>query len=744
MNKKANLPAAGMLLAAFASGFGQPIITNQPQNQTNIAGSTAMFTVGATSVPPLSYQWRSYANSSSYTNIPWGTEATLFLTNVQPTTRRFGVVVSDAGGSVTSALAMVTVLVPPTITSQPTSQTVEVGESTTFSVGVTGTSPFHYQWRLNDEDLAGKTNTSLVLINLQLINGGSYTVVVTNVAGSTNSQAATLTVVPPIFTKITTGTIVTNVGYGISCAWGDYDNDDFIDLILTVASESAPTAQKNVLFHNNRNGTFTKVTNTVVTAEGRDWRGCSWADYDNDGHLDLFVASTDVVGFPAENELFRNNGDGTFTKMTTNSVGAIVSLAAGGSEGGVWADYDNDGFLDMFVARYGIDWLYHNNGSGVFSGITNNLGGLASEDSYNAAWSDYNNDGRPDLFVAVKSDPPTNRLYLNLGAGSFARVTSGDIATDSAHSFGCAWVDYDNDSYLDLFVCNGGYISGGTNFLYHNNGNGTFTKMASNTVGSIASDTGAFGNCAWGDYDNDGFIDVFVTTYNCCVDPSANFLYHNNGDGTFTRVLSGIVVNDKGFANGCAWGDYNNDGFLDLFVARGANVAQPSLLYRNNGSSNSWLKIKLVGTVSNRSAIGAKVRAQAAIRGQTLWQLRELRAGGKGNPLEAHFGLGDATNVETLLIEWPSGTAQELHNVAAKQFFTITEPPRLSALRSSSNGPFQMQLTCWPGFDFAVETSSNLIDWMSWTRVTTTNRMTRIDDPAGMIEAQRFYRVVFP
>jgi ASPIC/UnbV protein/VCBS repeat protein len=268
--------------------------------------------------------------------------------------------------------------------------------------------------------------------------------------------------------------------------------------------------------------------------------------------------------------------------------------------------------------------------------------------------------------------------------------------------------------------------------------------MTSNTVGGIVSDVAAFSGCTWGDYDNDGFIDLFVNTYNCCTTPSPNFLYHNNGDGTFTRVLSGIVVNDQGFANGSAWGDYDNDGFLDLFVARSANVALPNLFYRNNGNSNSWIKIKLVGTVSNRSAIGAKVRTQTVIRGQTMWQLREIGAGGRGNPLEAHFGLGDATNVDTVRIEWPSGTVQELHNLAAKQFLTISEPPRLNALRSSANDPFQTQLSCWAGFDFAVETSSNLIEWTPWTTVTTTNRTTRIDDPAGTSQAQRFYRVVAP
>jgi len=190
---------------------------------------------------------------------------------------------------------------------------------------------------------------------------------------------------------------------------------------------------------------------------------------------------------------------------------------------------------------------------------------------------------------------------------------------------------------------------------------------------------------AWGDYDNDGFVDLFVSTGNCYPDPSncvprKNVLYHNEGDGTFTKVTEGPVVNDVVTQCPAAtWGDYDNDGFLDLFVAQGSLAVTPqtNLLYHNDGNANAWLNVKLIGTRSNRSAIGAKVRVNAFYRGASRWQLRDV-SGGDGNnnqqSLNAEFGLADATIVDTIRVEWPSGQVQELHDVAPRQFLTITEP----------------------------------------------------------------------
>ena len=243
------------------------------------------------------------------------------------------------------------------------------------------------------------------------------------------------------------------------------------------------------------------------------------------------------------------------------------------------------------------------------------------------------------------------------------------------------WADYDNDGFADAFLANYKNTS-----LYHNNQDGTFRRVLdSAVVQEKIPSTAIFSSCAWGDYDNDGFIDLLVTT-GCypqspdCI-PRHNLLYHNAGDGTFTKVTGGSVVNDPTTqCSGSSWGDYDNDGFLDLLVSQGVFWTDPqtNLLYHNDGNSNGWLNVRLVGSVSNRSAVGAKVRVNAFYRGESRWQVREIIGGdGEGNQsnaLNAAFGLADATTVDTVRVEWPSGTVQELHDVAPRQFLTITEP----------------------------------------------------------------------
>ena len=190
-------------------------------------------------------------------------------------------------------------------------------------------------------------------------------------------------------------------------------------------------------------------------------------------------------------------------------------------------------------------------------------------------------------------------------------------------------------------------------------------------------------SCAWGDYNNDGFIDLYVNAADLAFPvPSRthNLLYRNNGDGTFTKVTDGPVATDLTVgSSGATWGDYDKDGFLDLFVSQGGFAPDPqtNLLYHNDGNGNGWLNVKLVGTVSNRSGIGAKVRVNANYRDQSRWQVRQISGGdGESNQqaLNAAFGLADASTVDTLRVEWPSGAVQELHNVAPRQFLTITEP----------------------------------------------------------------------
>jgi hypothetical protein len=219
----------------------------------------------------------------------------------------------------------------------------------------------------------------------------------------------------------------------------------------------------------------------------------------------------------------------------------------------------------------------------------------------------------------------------------------------------------------------------GNDRLWRNNSSIGFVSVTK--LESMLSSTGSHG-AVWGDYDNDGYVDLFISNYR-----QNNFLFRNNGDGTFTKVTEGPVVNDRGGSTLCAWGDYDNDGYLDLFVVNGFNNPEPSFLYRNNGGPNRWLVLRLVGVVSNRSAIGAKVRVKATIRGETFWQMREISGGTwSQNDLRAHFGLGDAESAETVLIEWPSGVTQVLKNVSANQHLVVEEDPIPGAAFSFSEG----------------------------------------------------------
>lgn len=222
-----------------------------------------------------------------------------------------------------------------------------------------------------------------------------------------------------------------------------------------------------------------------------------------------------------------------------------------------------------------------------------------------------------------------------------------------------------------------------------------------------------------------------------------NFLYRNNGDGTFTRVTDGSVVNDGGVSLGCGWGDYTNNGFLDLFVGNGWVVGNhPNFLYRNNGNDNAWLRVRSVGTVSNRSAIGAKLRVLATIGGQSLWQLRHINTGDgfSGNELDAHFGLGDATHVEVLRIEWPSGIVQEFRDVPAKQLLKVTEPPRLKA--SHETGQFLMSLPGGKGIVYEIQSSGDLTEWTSVGLLTNVTGRLEFRNPESVSKRRGFYRAV--
>ncbi len=538
-----------------------------------------------------------------------------------------------------------------------------------------------------------------------------------------------------IFTKITTGPGA-DVGRSYGAAWGDYDNDGFIDLFIANASETNPISSTfQFLYHNNGDGTFSRITTGVVATAFKYGRGAAWGDYDNDGNLDLVL-----VNIAQSNNLFHNNGDGTFAEVNASFIPDSVN-----SPGATWVDYDSDGYLDLFRSTLNdsLQRLHRNNHDGTFTRITGGAFLSTPGTRIASAWADYNNDGRPDLFLpsVIETNGLPNYLWRNDGGGAFTRV-GAPVLDGNSNSTAATWGDCDNDGDLDLFVsCAYNAIQAGRpNLFYRNNGDGTFTSLTTLPANDPVDNGGGSHGCKWGDYDNDGWLDLFVAnTYG-----HNDYLYHNNGDGTFTKIVGDIAVSDATNSWCPLWGDYDRDGFLDLFVSTttGAN-----LLYHNNGNAHNFLEFRLIGTRSNRSAIGAKVRVHATINGQSFWQMREV-SGGEGSmgqdSLYVHVGLGNATTADLVRIEWPSGTVQELQNVASGQFQTITEPePQLTVTRVS--GELQLTVTGTQGSRYAIETSIDLNNWTSagvpFTVSDPSRTMTFPAPGAAPSDRRRFYRI---
>ncbi len=484
------------------------------------------------------------------------------------------------------------------------------------------------------------------------------------------------------FTKITTGQIATDVRDASGASWIDYDGDGDLDLF------TSNRAVANYLYRNAGNGSFARVNAGSLTTINSI--GNSWADYDNDGDLDVFTVGASSV-------LHRNQGNGTFANVTTAALGLASTSLAGWAC--AWADFDNDRHVDLVIAHPAgfvgtslPNFLFRNKGDGTFERITNSpvVTGLAP---YTVpTWSDFDQDGDMDLFIG--SGPANGRrardyLYRNqlkqTGAATFERITESPIGTDLLDGQVWNWIDYDNDGDLDSYVTNyfGGVNGGLRNFFYRNDG-GTYASI---TSGAIALDAGLSLGQVWGDFDNDGDLDLFVAEDNN--NGAANKFYQNNGNGTFTRILTAPFTTDIAPSWGATGGDFDNDGDLDLFVPsifRPAIQAPPHF-YRNDLSNNNhWVKLKLAGTSSNRDGIGAKIRAKATINGNAFWQLREASSQntfcGQNSP-EIHFGFGDASRIDSLRIEWPLGRVEVYANVQTNVVYQAVEGAGLNPLTTA-------------------------------------------------------------
>lgn len=470
------------------------------------------------------------------------------------------------------------------------------------------------------------------------------------------------------FTDVTGIALVNNSARGMGAAWGDYNNDGLIDLYVSNYKD------KNILYKNNGNDTFADVTDPANVGNFGASTDIAWGDYNNDGFPDLFLVNGLGPGYGDKKILYKNNGDGTFEDIAEKA--GIENLAFGMCVS--LADYDNDGLLDVYFTNNAhvmicsgqSNKLYRNNGDDTFSDVTEEAGVGDFGNGMGVAWCDYDNDGDQDLymlnFVNSNIDPPENNLsalYNNNGDGTFTLSVN---AVNSIGGHGVAWGDYNNDGNMDVYIANvKDILPSGKNVLYKNNGDGTFTDVTDSAgVGDENDST----EVTWVDYDNDGDLDLHVVNGGIAA-PSKSRLYQNNGDSTFTDLAEDAGIQYRGFGEGASWGDYDNDGDMDVYMV---NYNEPNILYRNNGNTNHWIEIQTKGTVSNASGIGTRVKV---VSGE-LNQIREV-SGGDGfcsqDSLLVHFGLGINATIDTLEVRWPSGKVQIFENIEADQILTVTE-----------------------------------------------------------------------
>ncbi len=500
---------------------------------------------------------------------------------------------------------------------------------------------------------------------------------------------------------------------GSGLAFFDYDQDGWLDIYLTNGTRletkwpegKAPTSH---LYKNNRDGTFSDVTEKSGLARTGWQTGVCVGDYDNDGWDDLFCC------FWGHNILFHNNGDGTFTDVTKRA--GVYDEEYRWGAGCTFLDYDRDGHLDLFICNYirldsekapsptdplcqwkGIpvmcgprgmpgdtNVLFHNNGDGTFTDVSEKSGIFKPGPKYSitAVSYDFDNDGWPDIYVAVDSQPSI--LFRNNHDGTFTDVAviAGVAYSENGHEqagMGIGVTDYDCDGWLDIFKTN---FADDTCNLYHNNGDGTFSDVTFAAGVGINNQYVAWG-CAFLDYDNDGWPDIMQINGHVYPEidgqnigqtfKNPRLVYRNLGRGQFKDVSAemGPGIAQRFSSRGAAFGDYDNDGDIDALILNMNDI--PSLLRNDGGNKQNWIKIKLMGTKCNRTAIGARVRVATGNHAQ----MDEVHSGSSvmsQSDLRLHFGVGKAEMIDTIEVKWP--TTQKIERFAKvkpNQILTIRE-----------------------------------------------------------------------
>jgi len=504
---------------------------------------------------------------------------------------------------------------------------------------------------------------------------------------------------------------------GCGVAFYDYDNDGWLDIFLVNGTRlegfpkgSEPTTH---LFRNNRDGTFTDVTLKAGVAHSGWGQGCCIGDYDNDGWDDLFVT------YFGKNVLYHNNGDGTFTDVSEKA--GVAGKTNRWNTGCAFVDYDRDGRLDLFVANYidldlatapvpesgpclyksvmvacgppglqgGKNILYHNNGDGTFSDVSEACGILKANGTYGLGvlTADLDNDGWPDIYVA--NDSTASALYQNKKNGKFEDIAIEAGCALSADGkpqagMGISAADYDLDGNLDLVKTN---FAGDTPSLYRNLGGANF-EDATFTAGLGAHTQFLGWGCGFFDMDNDGWPDILIC--NGHVYPEVEqlkteagyaqrkLIYRNLRNGHFDDISMqvGPGISEPSPSRGAAFGDFDNDGDVDVVVNTVNDY--PQLLRCDSKLNHNWIKIRTIGTKSNRSGIGARLICTVHMPGETKphQQIDEVRSGGgyfSQNDLRVHFGLGKAEKVDVLEVRWPSGQIDTVKDVKANQLVYVKE-----------------------------------------------------------------------
>lgn len=501
--------------------------------------------------------------------------------------------------------------------------------------------------------------------------------------------------------------IVETVGCG--CAFLDYDNDGWMDLLVLSGSRvaGAPPGTSSRLYRNNRDGTFEDVTEEAGLHRETWASAVTVGDYDNDGYDDLFISAF------GQNILYRNNGDGTFADVTRDA--GLFEQEARWGAGCSFLDYDRDGHLDLFVSNYchfsfdaapgpraaTCNWkgvpvhcgprglpfsrhsLYRNNGDGTFREVSEEAGIARARPGYGmtVAAADYDNDGWPDIYVACDSTP--SLMFRNRRDGTFEEVglVSGVALNEDGQEqagMGVGVADFTLSGGLDIFKT---HFADDTNILYVNDGSGRFRDRTLESGLAVE-----VRYVCWGagivDLDNDGLPDIFYATGNIYPEiesklpnypfKTPNVVFRNLGEGRLEQLLdeAGPAMASAHSSRGCAFGDFDNDGDVDILVV---NLNEPPSLLRNDiDGGGNWLKVRLVGTVSNRSAIGARVACAYGARRQVQEVMSQSSYYSCNDP-RLHFGLGKETSA-SLRIRWPRGMTQVLDDVPANQILTVREP----------------------------------------------------------------------